>query len=397
MQSLSIPPKRLDVPIIGDRLGKEPRKDQKGSRAPTPNGVATPIERNRTITSPLPPPKNTGDRGHRGKGGSKSRREQVKEFLVAVKEFDPQEDIESLFAKYDGILVIRNARPLPKDEILLMALVDDPDWTSAKVKWFLQKLLPTRIHLLDAKDCDMEFTPLLYALVHRKDAIVEVILEQDNLSGVLEATYGVKNCLQFALQKDSPCLETLAQRCKSYADLFMVKDSMKNTPLHWLMWMMGEEHLVGEQKTHDHVSHAYYSDHGEEDSMPDVNDYEAPRPSSVTGLNETTSLPMRSRLKIIEHMVNSFQGGNGSNLLQELNESGHTPYRLRVERLRVSLESSNHAKQAQSNGCEKEEHEKALRKLVVADPIAGWIRDHCMRWLSHSQIIKSLYTTEDGK
>ncbi|KAL7933896.1 hypothetical protein V8C35DRAFT_327371 [Trichoderma chlorosporum] len=296
----------------------------------------------------------------------------------------------------------------------------------------------------------------------RHDFVTAVLQIENLNSRLFEGGGSEYNCVLLALEHTSPSLQVLTQRCMSYPDIFDHKNKDGNNPIHEIVRFTGEEvleeslrnvlkdmlpqsqiqdqRIVGSPdiskgtgnelyfKANDRSRDAFDIDEGyselkndevdaeqtsdeegakeeneresteheneeewieqasyEQTSRPDDTNHE--EAISATG---APSLPCRKIM--LQDILTAWKDG-----LKATNNMKRTPYQERIERLKNCQEFTMLLSTIENGNLEKVKND-ALRKIVVADPIAQHILAFCLReFEDRDDIIKCLYRPDDER
>ncbi|RYP70537.1 hypothetical protein DL769_004930 [Monosporascus sp. CRB-8-3] len=276
-------------------------------------------------------------------------------------------------------------------------------WTETKVEKFLVWLAGRKPTILK-KIGKRGVPPVISALERNRGGFIRAIINREELRSALEEE-GIHSgrWLHAAIEAQSPFLYELVELRKS-DDLFAAVDD-NNNALHALVEVVGEE--VSKERLEQVVKALATGTErrGLDDADSDDSDEEE------DGFQEEqhgqTRAPLRSRLRLMKMMMSS---KSRLRLLQQVNNLGHTPYQLReitledhkdvqavlemeADEVRHQLsKSARRPTKSEIDAAVRDAKDAALRKVIVADPIANYIRKFCIRKLEKAEdTVKALY------
>jgi hypothetical protein len=235
-----------------------------------------------------------------------------------------------------------------------------------------------------------EFTPLLSAIQNGENDFVAALLEVDRISvDTLFKAKGFGTCLHLAIEKESPHINSMIDKCKESPDLFLEPGVGQNNILHLLTATGNDELLISDLE----LAVGLRKETDSADAGP------------AAGKTKSNKLQFRQRMleKVMEslHVL-------GADPFQRPNEKGLTPYQLRVSTLKASHEVEEVLKKftdpkrslsirERRIGMDKLS-EEAIRNIINADPIADLIRRFCIcNFKSSHGCSKALYAPGTGE
>lgn len=294
----------------------------------------------------------------------------MEEFIVEANVFafdDPQTDPTTYFSKGIEFLVERKEKRLIIKFLLKYDIWrGENPWTYEKVKEFLRWIKGIRLEWLEATDTSKQNT-FIVALVEDRDFFVRAILEIGDMQGIITKKSDISGtCLHVAITTKSKfTLELMEIGLKK--DLLPVQDRDGNNLLHILTESVGEEM--------DHFS-------------------------------------LEARLDLLKKIISS---RFGLEMLQQKNHNDRTPYQLREdtlethfndqhapERVESARDATDRTPQGARSGTSNIKNIEdrpgvLLRKIIIADPVANYIRLHCIRSLDETDaIMNALYRSGNG-
>lgn len=336
-------------------------------------------------------------------------------------DFRQRDQADNFKRNYNDYLLGRTDTGTSRDNILHVLADNKDNWTDDQTQTFLDWLLKEYHGLLEKKD-KLGYAPLFRALLDEKHAFVGSVLcfsGLKNLGNVLKLTCDKGNILHVAIDMESPHINTIIEKCKSYPAIFLQGDSTEETPLHYAVSLnVSEKDLevvlrkygivakdaLPKQQTVESGSalrRVGTSSQGPRPPKQHVLSPSEPTPADWTLIDEGPRYGVKGiqPLEIVKRLIDACPPA-----LSEQNSDGQTPYRCREFELRHSkivedtLDKILETTVGTSDRVSPEEmRDVAFRRIFVEDSIASHIREYCMCNLARDEIMRCLYQPGQGE
>ncbi|KAI0860915.1 hypothetical protein F4860DRAFT_191494 [Xylaria cubensis] len=282
------------------------------------------------------------------------------------------------------------------DKSLVFKFIDrekiwtDPDesrrWTPKKVEGFINWIWQTNRGLLEAKDRKSSSKPLMAAILEKRHVFVECILQKEDimLSLLTEVSIIHGTCLHKAISEKTQFVSKMMELSMKNK-LLLKTDESGNNPMHKLVQHLGEEMDPARLQNVLKDEHEDAEIHEDAQGKPDNPD------------NETRWTGIRDRLRWLKEMIDS---NDGPAILELQNQDGYTPYQLREKTLEEWIQQNKASSEMPWLRPQSNDKNGVVRRIIVADPIANYIRVHCIRDMKLERpddIVKFLYRSGDEK
>ncbi|EFY88119.1 subtilisin, putative [Metarhizium acridum CQMa 102] len=361
-------------------------------------------------------------------------KEKAQELSSANSPANVEDEFKALFAEYEDLLKKPRVKSAGEHgEHVLFTLLENKSmydsWSSwcnghVGIKYFLKKLLGKHHHLLDAKHPNLQYNTLAYALVFKQHDFIDVVLQVNNIEGARATLVSFTK----KTSEDNTPVHEVVQFMREEATEDILKDVLKEMlPQE----QMEDDSSNGEQSEARDEDQGTFSaniseggtslqdddlkdDESEasslqaegseieahEDDEPNTEDDKigtetpaAAASAETTSTNLSMLIPaLDCRLLIVEDMLKAWKMA-----LKATNKAGRTPYQERIERLK-ECQAFKTLLSVIKNGDTEEVKKEALRKVVVADPVAQHILAFCVREFDNrDDIVQFLYQSDDER
>lgn len=254
---------------------------------------------------------------------------------------------------------------------IFYVLARTSDWDERKSEAFIN-WLPKDYHEYLERVNMLGIGTLYIALTKENYVFVSTVVSRlINLGRVLEVTCGngAGNALHMVIIHDYPDIETLVERCKNHPEIFTNENNKRDLPLHMAMDVEADTDDL-KRILRKHFSMAIF------DTI------------NSTGIqSESLILP----LEIVKLLIAACPDA-----LKHRNKEGKTPYQIREEIL-----STDEAVLIEVQKLDKARipvnSKSPLHWIFAEDPIASYIKSHCVRHFFRDKIMRCLYKPSKGR